>query len=366
MSLFPQPPHIVAAAQHALSEGISGFIGLFRHQQFAPEPPFEQTPGLDPRFIARVPMNNSNIDIGLLSKLSGVGFKRGKEITAETHPELHRVWVEMCKRSGINRVPQLILADSRVPNAMSIGGENAVMLSTGLLKKLNLREVSSVLGHELGHESSDHITPRVIFGLGLGAAGAIAAGKFADRGGIGSLIPEVEKPGMIRRAAHAILGRPKAPIGFIGNFFYAFVGLFAGSAVGNQLSVHPTELDADRKGAVISGDPNGLISALSKLEERRTPRTLMQKIMYGIRFTISGYPSTENRVGKLQRIASTMPAEITPAVALVEPVGNAQNPRPAVAADAPPTMAPGAKVHAAQPASRVAEAAAALETQAVV
>jgi predicted Zn-dependent protease len=82
------------------------------------------------------------------------------------------------------------------------------------------------------------------------------------------------------------------------------IGLGLGSIVANQVSVRPTELDADRKGAMISGDPEGLISALSKLESTRKSGPIGSFFAH----LRSGYPSTETRIRHLRGLPQTMPA----------------------------------------------------------
>jgi Zn-dependent protease with chaperone function len=328
MSLSPIFPFSTPVIGEYLGSLWERMAGLFHRQDFSIEQSLSQTPGIDPRLVPKAPMNYADLDLGLLVKLSHSGYKRGKEITAASHPELHQIWVSMCQRAGLNRVPQLILAESKSMNAASLTNENAVMVSTALFKKLNLREVTAVLGHELGHESSDHTTPRVLaIGL-LGLAGIILGDIFGRHGGFGRYIKEIENPGFLRRFGHWVFGKPSDASLLSTRALYVGAGSFVGTVIGSQLSVHPTELDADRKGAVISGDPQGLISALTKLEGTRTHKTIGQKILRTIGFITSGYPSTENRIAKLQAIANAMPADVTPAIALIEPV----DPRTPVAA----------------------------------
>ncbi len=358
MSLTPISPHIIAVAEESISGLWEKVTGLFGGQGFAPRMPLEQTPGIDPRFVPRVPMSNANLDVGLLAKLSHEGFKRGKEITAATHPELHHVWVSMCKRAGLQRVPQLVLCDSKAMNAASLHGENAVMISDEMFRRLDLREVSAVLGHELGHESSDHTTPRTWAIGGLGLAGLIAGNVFATRGGFGQFIKDVPNPSWMRRAARSIFGSKEQPATVLGSEVYMALGATAGTAIGSQLSVHPTELDADHKGAFISGDPQGLASALSKLEPPEKKRSMMRHV----RFWLSGYPSTENRIAKLHTIAQSMPPGVTPVYQEVE---GAAMPLPTneTAPTAPMReVAPGSQISAVASNERVAapEAAAAL------
>lgn len=331
VSILPQP------VQNLVWGAWSKVTGLFQHRDFMPELSLANTPGIDPHFIPRAAMSNANLDVGLLAKLGNIGLKRGREITAETHPELYGAWQQMCGRAGIDRIPQLILAESASLNAMSVSGENAVVMTTALLKKLNLREVRAVLGHELGHEASDHTKPRLAALAAFGGGGAVVGDHIAYNGGIGAYMKLDEmKPGRWKNAMHYLFDNGKKPLSMLGYAWYIFLGASAGSVVAAQVSVRPTELDADRKGAMISGDPEALVSALTKLEESRTKNPLIR----WYRKIESGYPSTETRKERLREMAHKMP--LPPSEA------------PAPAMGAPLLAAPRMQVSAVTDAARVA------------
>lgn len=325
MSITPTGSPLLIATQNAASAVWGKLQGLLGHHDFTVEEGLANTKGIDPHFIPRVPMNNGNLDVSVLAELGKLGMKRGKEVTAQTHPELYQEWQAMCGRAGINRVPQLILAESKVPNAASLHNENAVVMTTGLLKRLDLREVRAVLGHELGHESSDHTTPRMLASLVLAGGGLLAGNAFAKRGGFGALIKEVENPNILRRAGQWLFGNGKDGASVLASEVYMAGGASVGLVAANQISVRPTELEADRKGAQISGDPEGLIAALTKLESERHGSAIGRFF----RLVQSGYPATETRIEKLRVIAQTMPHP-TPADALptVTPAAVTPSPTP--------------------------------------
>jgi Zn-dependent protease with chaperone function len=194
----------------------------------------------------------------------------------------------------LKHVPQLIIVESKIVNAMTVSPEE-VIVTTGLLKKLDLRETCAVLGHELGHAVSDHKTPRIAATVVFGGGGAIAAHRLLDR---------FEKI------------NPSRLSGVFYEMMAYILGGTAGSMVANQISVKPTELQADLKGAAISGDPQGLISALNKLEAGRKPNPIKKMFSY----LHSGYPTTEQRIHNLQKIAAQMPAPVLSAPISVMPV----------------------------------------------
>ncbi|MFZ4540886.1 MAG: M48 family metallopeptidase, partial [Rickettsiales bacterium] len=325
----------MSAVQDAVSSAWEKLSGMFGHRDFSGDYGLASSPNIDPRFIPRVPMGNGDLDMHLLSELGKMGMKRGKEITAQTHPELHQEWRTLCQRAGHTRVPQLILAESPMMNAASLTHENAVVLTTGLLKRLDLREVRAVLGHELGHEVSNHTKSRALaIGL-LGGGAVIAADRMAHRGGIGAYIPyDKMETGRLKKVLQFITGKGGKHLSPLDSVIYMLVGGSLGLIAANQVSVRPTELDADRKGAMISGDPEGLILALGKLEEGRG-RPSLYKLYRKIQ---SGYPSTETRIERLRQMAANMP----PA-----------SPVAAAAPVSPEVPAPGQQIHAATQVSRV-------------
>jgi heat shock protein HtpX len=343
MPLTPTSNSFIDAAQEVVSTAWGKLEGLFGHQHFSPSVSLESIPGIDPRFLPRVPMANGNLDVHLLGELGKMGMKRGKEITPETHPEFHREWVGMCQRAGLARVPQLILAESKALNAASFTGENAVVMTTGLMQRMNFREVRAVLGHELGHEVSDHTAPRIAAIVGLGGGGALVGNHIANRGGIGSYINyDKMKDGPFKKTLQFVLGTRDKRLSLFANAFYSLgAGLTIGSIAANQLTVHPTELDADKKGAMISGDPEALISALTKLEENHGKFSIVK----AYRKLKSGYPSMETRIERLREVARSMPPQ---------PMEQGPVMMPEDTAVTPTQAAPSAQIHAVSQAERVA------------
>lgn len=352
MGITPQAPAFVSVVENGIAAAWAEFTGMFRlnprHQGLTPEQALLETPGIDPHFIPRAPMNNADLDLGLLSTLSGMGLKRGKEITAKSHPEYYAAWVELCRRGGLKHIPQLVLVESKIPNAGMVHGEEAGYVTTGLLKRLTFREAIAVQGHEVGHEVSNHMMPRALAITALGGTGLYLGNKFAENGGIGAMIKEVENPSLLRRFAHWIF-RPTVTIGRI----YIAAGIGLGTVAAKQLTVHPTELDADRKGAMISGDPEGLISALSKLEDSRTSDSWLGKLARMFHFVISGYPSTENRIAKLRHIAQTMPRDVVPVYASVPTLPQTALTQGVPAVITTPTPSPALQISGVSQAERV-------------
>lgn len=275
-------------------QGVSGVdYGTF-------DRPLNESMIMDPRLRARVPMSSEGIDKKTRHHLGKAGLYYVKLATAETHPELMRAWEIMCQRAGLEKAPQLIIAESKMVNALTLN-RHEVAVTTGLLEALDLRETVAVLGHELGHARNDHGAVRIAAHIGFG--------------GIGLLV------------------------GSVFGYFADVIGFLTGGVTANQVTVKPTELQADLEGAAISGDPEGLIRALHKLNKHNHKNPITSFVGY----MNSGYPTMKERIDNLQLIASHMPPAAIPPDLVVTQPGK-----------------PAAKVNAVSQNDRVAQADAAL------
>lgn len=315
MPLSPLSTGLMMAG-NAITSATGWVQGLFTTPTpFSPEESLLNAPGIDPRLKLRVPMSAEGIDVDTLAKLGRMGLKRGKLITAQSHPELYQAWEAMAQRAGLAQTPQLILAESKQINAFSVSPEEAVV-TTGILKFLGLRETIAILGHEMAHTVSNHTTPRLIATGLFGITGAFLGNGLAHRGGFGALLDHTKpNPGFFKRAVTWLFGKGGSPESLLGSLAYIMMGIGTGSIVANQVAIRPTELDADRKGVMISGDPEAMISALTKLDqhERRMPAPLRW-----LAYLAAGYPSIKTRIARIREVAAQMPLQ--PVVAVAAPM----------------------------------------------
>ena len=218
---------------------------------------------------------------------------RAKEISESESPEFYGVVADLAQRAGIP-MPRLYLIPSETPNAFATGRNPhhaAVAVTQGILKILNRRELTGVLGHELSHVFNRDI---LISSVAATIAGAISFMGTMFRwgaifGGGGS-----ENRG--------------------GNIFFAFavsiIVSFAAMIV--QMAISRTrEFSADASGAELTGDPEALASALLKLQSasqavpmKASPGTAHMFIVNplfggGINKLFSTHPPTEERVKRL-------------------------------------------------------------------
>ena len=157
-----------------------------------------------------------------------------RPVSEVEHPELYRLVRELSK-AGRLPVPRLYLSPAEQPNSFTVGRHPrgaAICCTRGLLASLDQAELRGVLGHELAHISGRDILPATFSAaLATVITSPAALARFRPAQG----------------AAMLLLG----PV----------------AALVIQLSVtREREYRADAAGALLSGDPVALASALRKIE----------------------------------------------------------------------------------------------------
>jgi len=223
----------------------------------------------------------------------------------EAHPDpLIRNYVldtlELADRAGMPR-PKVYVIQTDQPNAFATGRnpENAAVAATvGLLRLLDRREIRGVMAHELAHvKNRDTLTMTVTATI----AGAISA---------------------LANIAFFFGGDRDRPMGMIGTILIAVLAPVAAALVQMAIS-RRREYEADREGAEISGDPQALADALSKMESyvhrgaanetaERNPATGQMFIINplvgrGADNLFSTHPNTANRVEALRAMTGARP-----------------------------------------------------------
>ena len=213
------------------------------------------------------------------------------------HP-LTQIVAELVARAGLP-MPKVYVVDQAQPNAFATGrnpDHAAVAATTGMLNLLDRDEIAAVMAHELAHVQHRDILISTISATMAGAISALA--NFAMFFG-----------------GRDSEGRPANPIAGI---LVALFAPLAASLIQFAIS-RAREFEADRGGAEISGDPNALADALTKISNyargipmipaEEHPATAQMMIINpllggGIDKLFSTHPPTEERVARLRALSS--------------------------------------------------------------
>jgi heat shock protein HtpX len=222
------------------------------------------------------------------------------EVDPRRAPDLYRMVEQLSARAGIP-TPRLYVIETAQPNAFATGRNPqnaAVAVSSGLLNTLSANEVAGVIAHELAHiKNRDTLTMTITATL-AGAISMLAQFGLLFGGG----------------------NNRNNPLGAVGALLMVFLAPLAAAVV--QMAVSRTrEYEADKDGALISGEPLALASALEKIarigqrtvnvQAERNPamaHLYISNPLSGARMDnlFSTHPATENRIAALRQIASEM------------------------------------------------------------
>jgi heat shock protein HtpX len=231
----------------------------------------------------------------------------GREVTPEEAPQLHAIVDRLCALADMPK-PKVAIADTDVPNAFATGRSPqraVVCATTGIMRRLDERELEGVLSHELSHVAHRDVTV-----MTLAAFVGVLAG-FLTRMALYS--------GMFggRRNNNDNGG---APIILIITLVSVIV--YALSFLLTRTLSRYRELAADRAGAFLTGQPSALASALVKIsgEMGRIPTKDLRQAEpfnaffftpaiapgFSISSLFSTHPSLEKRLDQLGRISAQL------------------------------------------------------------
>jgi heat shock protein HtpX len=172
-----------------------------------------------------------------------------KEIDKEQAPELFRVVENLSIRTGMP-MPRIYVIDESMPNAFACGRDPkhaSLAVTVGLLKIMDKDELEGVIAHEMSHVKNYDIRLQtvvaVLVGLIVILANFMARFAFFSR-------DENSQGGII---------------GLIGLLIIVILAPIIGQLI--QLAIsRKRELLADASGVELTRYPNGLISALEKID----------------------------------------------------------------------------------------------------
>lgn len=224
------------------------------------------------------------------------------EVAPSNAPELHAMVEELAIRANLPK-PRVFVSPSPQPNAFATGRNPAngvVAVTEGLLRECPPREVRAVLAHEMAH-----IRHRDILIGSVAAAIATAISMLANMAMFAGLFGGGSDDDDGPSGASLLVVAIVAPMA---------AGLL-------QMAVSRSrEFEADRAGALISGDPLALAAALRRLEQvsQRSPMEIQPaqasawivNPLTGRRRDMSRlfltHPPVDDRVERLHQIAGSM------------------------------------------------------------
>lgn len=222
-----------------------------------------------------------------------------QEVTEAEAPEIHSMVRDLARQAGLP-MPKVYIIDQDQPNAFATGRNPehaAVAVTTGILRILSPSELQGVLAHELAHVKNRDVL--------VGTIAATIAGAI-------SYLAQMAQWAMIfgGRSSDDEEGS-SSPLAAIATMI---VGPIAAMLVQMAIS-RAREYGADETGALISGRPLSLASALRKLQMAAqqipmdaNPATSHMFIVNplsggGITRLFSTHPPIEERIARLEAMA---------------------------------------------------------------
>ena len=204
--------------------------------------------------------------------------------------EIHNIVHALAQRSQLTRAPTVYYLPSPVMLAFSTGfyPDQSIAISDGILRYLNRRELTAVLAHEMSHLKNRDLWVMIVADV-ISRLTAIMAL-------FGYLMLLLYLPSIII-AGEAV------------PWLLIFILILAPNASALlQLALSRTrEYTADAEAIKLTGDPQGLISALNKMNQYEK-HWLKQMLLPGYRHPqpslLRTHPLTEARVQRLLKMSS--------------------------------------------------------------
>jgi heat shock protein HtpX len=179
----------------------------------------------------------------------------GKIVTPQEAPELHQIVDKLCLQANMKK-PVVAIADTDIPNAFATGrspNRAVVCATSGIMRRLDHDELEGVLAHELSHVAHRDVAVMTVASFLGVAAGLFTRFAFYSSlfggGGFGGDREDDNSNGIA--VAFVIM--------LVSMLVYAISFLLT-----RALSRY-RELSADRSGAILTGRPSALASALRKV-----------------------------------------------------------------------------------------------------
>jgi heat shock protein HtpX len=238
--------------------------------------------------------------------LKTAGAREVSPADSEQAARLHGIVDRLCALADMPK-PRVAIADTDMPNAFATGrnADHAVICATtGLMRRLDNDELEGVLAHEMSHVAHKDVQVMTIASfLAIIAALLIRIAFYGELFGGGRRSSNNQNTAIIFFALMAVS-----------------IVVYAVSFLLIRLLSRYRELSADRSGALLTGQPSALASALNKVTGRiaqiptkdlRTAQPLnaffFAPAMHlsgqsGLANLFSTHPSLERRLAELEKV----------------------------------------------------------------
>lgn len=214
---------------------------------------------------------------------------RARALHPQEAPQLYQIMQALADRANLSYVPTLYYIPSRMMNAFAVGTKRnaAIGLTDGILRGLNLRELTGVLAHEMSHIRNNDMRSMNIADVVTRITNLFSTlGKFL-----------------------LFFNLPLILMGTYTISWWAILLLIVAPMLSGllQLALSRTrEFDADLDAVQLTRDPVGLMRALQKLENHSA--NLWQQILLPGRGVpdpsiFRTHPHTEDRIARLQELS---------------------------------------------------------------
>jgi heat shock protein HtpX len=285
----------------------------------------------------------------------------GEDVTRQQQPRLYNLLENLCISRGIP-MPKLKVIDSDALNAFATGlnrRQYSVTVTTGLLKTLNDQEIEAVLGHELTHIRNGDVQMMVIAVIIAGVIGFVAELFFrsftnfswSSGGGRSSWSSSSSSSSDGDRKGSG--GGGAVVVIIIAVALIALAWLLS-QMVRLALS-RSRELLADAGSVELTKNPDAMISALRKIENRGELPGATSAVMElcvdnpreGFADLFATHPSVDSRVQALVKFAG---GHDPGRLALPSETSDAPDDQPPADGHVPPPLPSGPWGHAEDPA----------------
>ena len=214
-----------------------------------------------------------------------------KEVSPEEAPKLHAMVDRLVAQAEMPK-PKLAIANSDVPNAFATGRNpknSVVCVTTGIMRRLDDGELEAVLGHELTHIKNRDVRVMTL------------ASFFAT---VAAMLMQM----LMWMSLLGGMGAHRGGRGGGGSFFAAMMAAYLVSIVVYFVATllilalsRYREYSADRGGALLTGAPSRLASALTKISGTiaRIPTEDLRKVETANAFFIISALKGESLAGLL-------------------------------------------------------------------